>query len=277
MKRKIVMIFSMICFLLAPVVVINSVEASNAEEIYYPAYYESIEEITKTNSVLDSVWDDLRYHGYFHYNYYHQYSWVTRDRMGNYTYSLGYYYDYVALLFKGHNPPWGCGNHHYLIDFYGDDIKDAYIYNQTSYNKHDFVFLWACGTARFYPSWWCETCQAYTGMPYSWTRDNNMALDGYTETYDDDDETFLGWSWGSPNFVNAEGCKAGKSYGDFVELFYENLMQHNKNVKDALDSAAVAVFAGAISFANSPPRTGVYIEGDYSYLKVYGNGDQVLP
>ncbi|MCW4008129.1 MAG: hypothetical protein NWF09_05520 [Candidatus Bathyarchaeota archaeon] len=132
---------------------IHAANGANASEVYYPAYLDSINEITRSNQVCEAIHQYFGYYGYFTYWKFWKYSEVTRDRMGSQTLSLGYYYDLVALFFKGHDVPWGCGSHYALLGYNGEYIQDAYIYTKTIYGKHDFVFLWACGTAHSYPSW----------------------------------------------------------------------------------------------------------------------------
>jgi hypothetical protein len=104
-----------------------------------------------------------------------------------------------------------------------------------------------------------------------------LALDGYTETGDNSPEVFLGWHWGSPDFLHTYGCKEGYDYGSFAASIFKYLLQQNENVKDALDHASRDVFTNCPSFLFSPPRNGIWLYGNMSYLRVYGNGDVRLP
>jgi hypothetical protein len=256
---------------------VDVAKGANACEVYYPAYLDSMPEITRSGQVCSAIYDYFKYYGFFQYWQYWKYDDVTRALMGSQTLALGYYYNFVALFFKGHDVPWGCGSHYALLGYNGEYIQDAYIYTKTIYGKHDFVFLWACGTAHSYPSWYCSNCQAWTGHCYCWTRKNNLALDGYTETGDNSPEVFLGWHWGSPDFLHTYGCKEGYDYGSFAASIFKYLLQQNENVKDALDHASRDVFTNCPSFLFSPPRNGIWLYGNMSYLRVYGNGDVRLP
>ncbi|MEM3054163.1 MAG: hypothetical protein QXM52_00455 [Candidatus Bathyarchaeia archaeon] len=252
------------------------VKGANACEVYYPGHLDSVNEKSRSDQVCNAIYNYFRYYGFYQYWQYWKYSWVTRDLMGSQTLALGYYYSFVALFFKGHDVPWGCGSHYALLGYNGEYIQDAYIYTKTVYGSHDFVFLWACGTAHSYPSWYCSTDQAWTGHCYCWTRRNTLSLDGYTELWDYNPEVFLGWHWGSPNFVDTYGCKNGYDYGSFAASFFKYLLQQDKTVKEALDLASKEVFIGSPTFGNSPPRQGIWLYNDWSYLKIYGNGDVKL-
>jgi len=262
---------------------INFAKASNAEEIYVPYYQETSAEIQRAATILPIISNYFRDYGNYQYRQYWQLNFVTRSLMGSQQNGLGYYYDFVAILTKGHDVPWGCGMHYKLLDYYGVGIEDNYMYSNTIYGKHDFVFLWHCGTARSYwgtqYSYWCPTCYAYMGHCYCWQHNNQMSTDGYGSPSTSYPEVFLGFNWTSADFSRHDTyMKSGYDYGSFANIFYQKLLQSDKNVHQALDLAAQAVFINCYSFGGSPLRTGILgAEGQYSALKVYGNGNRGLP
>jgi hypothetical protein len=160
--KKIAILFLLLGMLFVPatqILNLGSVNASNAEEIYLPHVQpETVDEASRSGTVTSAISNYFATYGSYAYRQYFTSSLVTRSIMGSQANSLGYYYDFVAVLYKGHDVPWGCGNHYKLYDYTGTGVEDNYMYPNTLYGKHDFVFLWACGTTL---SYWGNSGQYY--------------------------------------------------------------------------------------------------------------------
>ncbi|MEM3704289.1 MAG: hypothetical protein QXX79_07740 [Candidatus Bathyarchaeia archaeon] len=91
---------------------VGVVKGANACEVYYPGHLDSVNEKSRSDQVCNAIYDYFRYYGFYQYWQYWKYSWVTRSLMGSQTLALGYCYSFVALFFKGHDVPWGCGSHY---------------------------------------------------------------------------------------------------------------------------------------------------------------------
>lgn len=194
-------------------------------------------------------------------------------------------YDYCAVFSKGHDTPWGeCGRHYQLLAHNGEGIQDADIIDETGYD-YDFVFLWHCGTANEYPGTVCSNLQCdgyneYRGHCYSWTKDNTLATDGYAETTDNGAEVFLGFVNASYNFKTGTNYDT-YDYGGFAATFYYYLVNLDRSVKSALNSASVDTLGA--SFDSSALYNGANVtvppfeDPFWSYLAIYGNGDLTLP
>lgn len=215
-------------------------------------------------------------YGSFDYLYNCQGASVTRDQIGSNADYCEDTYSYATVFFKDHDVPWSCGyNTHYkILDSNSEGAEDSLIiFGNTTANEHDFVFLWACGTAQI-KGGDCS-CGYGRGMPYCWLHDNTLADFGHNETTDSDTEVFLGFINWSLDFTTETGYDSC-NYGEFAVRFYGYLLENNYTVKEALNAASDDTL-GAQYFGDTDLCNGIDIGGLTSSLRVYGNGDLGLP
>lgn len=281
-------VLSLLSLSIPQLVSIKAVNASNSHIIWVPnneTGYEPDFEESYSSAVCEVIQYSIENYGDFQLDLIFHNTSVTEYTYLWYTDYCETYYDYCAVFSKGHDTPWGaCGRHYELKDYYGNGVRDADISDETG-SKHDFVFIWHCGTAHEYPRTRCynTTCDGYLeyrGHCYAWTHDNGLALDGYTETSDTGSEVFLGFINASYNF-KTETDYSDFDYGGFAAYFYYYLVNLDYTVKNALNSASVQTLG--CSFIDSDLYKGIDVtvppfEGTFwSRLAIYGNGDLTLP
>ncbi len=268
-KIGVLLLLSILVISLPQMMNLNVAKASNAAVTYCPNYLEEEDgENDRSIEVCDAIDSYLTNSGDFNDCYYYTWDDVTRNWIGFVADGLEDYYDYVAVFFKGHDTPWSCGSvtHYGIHDYNGARAEDSLIIcGNTTQGEHDFVFLWACGTAQWHPGGYCWSCGGGLGHVFSWTHDSTTSQSGYLYP-DTDDEVFLGWTWSSTNFVTPTNYN-GKDVGYFAIRFYYHLMQENDSVIDALNDAASDAYGDA-TFTECPLWGSLY---------VYGNGNQGLP
>lgn len=178
----------------------------------------------------------------------------------------------VAVFSKGHCTPWDPGQYHrQLLVIDGNNARDSqHIYPYTSQGKHRFVFLWHCGTAMSYPSQYDQ--YGWQGMPYCWTRNNNMAIQGYTSG--SGSHVFIGFHYWSHQFLDPTNY-GGFNYGDYCWYIFWNLLYYDLPVSAALDLAAQQAF-GQPSHTSTPMWYGETLgppgQQFWSCMRVLGNG-----
>jgi hypothetical protein len=198
--------------------------------------------------------------------------------MSSLSYCQSNYYNTVVYS-KGHEWTWGNSNHYQLIpnDYnsgQNNGVKDSYdIYPNTNLGTDRFVVLWHCGTAMAYPS--SQDSYGWYGMPYDFTHNNGMNLDGYGGSNLSGWYVFLGFINYSPEYLTGTGYQS-YNYGNFVTYFYMYLLQYHYSVNGALDAATRATTQYG-SFGAWPFHTGMYVNGLWSKCWVYGNGNLGIP
>lgn len=268
--------------------VIITVKGDNASVTYLPNPPPVLEDFDDVKEVLDAINYYIDTYGDFDYSPNEQESDVTRTAVGNLAYYVETNYDYGTVFYKGHSSHYTCDNgngnvHGFLMDYTGNEsgnIQDAYIWTKTINNKHDFIFIWSCGQASIdmydqFPGGYCSECSAGRGMNYAWEKITGMSDDGYDDP-DTGNNVFLGYNWSSPNF-DQETDHYSFNYGDFAEYFYKYLLQYDKTVIQALDSASWDTI-GDWYFADTDLRQGMEgLNNQITALKVFGNGNNGLP
>ena len=285
MKKTMIVTIEILCLLLSLYITtigavgVQKVEAENIRVVYCPTLEFDGLNASENNWSLDAceeIYDYLITYGDFSGGVYCVDTAVTRNNVGFYADYCEDYYDYTAVFFKGHGGISQCQNwqyHYNLIDTYNGSINDTVIISgNTTQNEHDFVFLWACRTSDIRGS--DCACGYARGMPYAWTHDSDLAPDGY-HSPDTDDEVFLGFVNGSPDFTRSTGYD-NYYYRDFAVAFYKYLLRDGESVNDALDSASQETI-GYSSFSVTELDDGYYVQGVLSRMRIYGNGNLGLP
>ena len=186
----------------------------------------------------------------------------------------------------------------------GDHSWDSMIYYYTGPNNSQwFQFIWtcSCGGIYFYwdenwpywpltsyPSGYYNTNTEYgfidpwyggglIGMPYAWTGNPYMSLDGYNSGYGQN--CYIGWENTSP-YILDQCHDSSTSYNNFyfVFFFYQYAMgqidSNFHNIHDSLDYAASQIYGQYTTFDECPYSTGWEITtGLWSRLNVLGNAN----
>jgi hypothetical protein len=258
-------------------------QASNAATVYAPNFwvndYDYRNELGYTSDCVYNIFSLFNSYG-LNYNYISniQNSTATAYNYASITQYSESYYTNVAVFSKGHCVPWGSyGYHRQLKDWNGNNLTDSgtqtapnyAIYPNTQGRTH-FVFLWHCGTAMYYPSW--QDSYGWVGFPYCWTRDNNMATDGY-DSYSGS-HVFLGYWYYSHQFLDSTNYLS-YDYGYYCVQVFTYLLQYGGTVSAALDYGAI-VALGCSSFPTCPLGYGETLgpPGNryFSYMQIFGNG-----
>lgn len=204
--------------------------------------------------------------------------------------------EFATLFYKGHvisgidcGVP-GCQFDHYGVYDWegtgwpdpGNYIMDYEIYSATggSTEKFDFVFLWACahGGNNFIGghsgshSW--GMCHSLMGETSA-----SMSDDGYADP-DGSGRCFISFDGISINFKNVTRYSS-YNYGDFAEKFYYYALQ-GYSINDALDRATLDTH-NLYYYSQCQlyyPTQGYWMDyptSIYSYMRVWGDGDLVIP
>jgi len=260
---------------------IITAQASNAAVLYAPNYWvdgvDYGDELTYTSQCVNSIMSLFCTYGYnYGWIYNCQNTYATVSAYCSNTQYAESNYDKCAIFTKGHIAPWGadqrppsgCGDHFALLDHYGNRVRDCYEVFPNTQGKHRFAWIWHCGTAFSYPSW--QDGDGWTGMPYCWTRNPSMALQGYYSNTGS--HVYLGFCYYSHQFRDPTGY-AGHDYGYFAVRVFTYLLQYHYSVSTALDLASQDAF-NQPSYTGTPLFYGEYIgnPSQYSFMCVYGNG-----
>ena len=276
-------LISLLILMVAATTGIQAVKASNAALLFTPNYISGDPpgEASYSDSVANMV-----YYYFYTYGSNYAYTYNCEDSaatVSNYMSCLSYAQNnfYNSVIYsKGHEVPFGDGNHYEILDHNAADLTDyPDVFDSTGASDR-FVFLWHCGTAMSYPTWW-DTWNGggYPGMAFDFTHDNSMSHNGYGSGADTGVYVFLGFIYYSQEYLTGTSYQS-YNYGDFVTIFYQYLLQYHYSVSSALDAAAILTL-GSSNFGNSALHTGIVtggVCGTYdSYMVVYGDGNLRIP
>jgi hypothetical protein len=262
----------------------TTVKASNSAVVYAPNYWwDGVDygnELGYTSYTVSYIFNLFCTHGsnyYWIYNCQNS-SAIVSEYSDNTDYAENNF-DSCAVFTKGHEipwgadnrPPYGCPDHFELKDHYGNNVRDSYDIYPYTQGKHHFVWIWHCGSAMSYRSW--QDGDGWTGMPYCWTRDNNMALQGYYSN--SGTHVYLGFCYYSHQFLDPTGYY-GWNYGYFARRVFTYLLQYDYSVSTALDHASQDAF-NQPSYTGTPLYNGEWIgnPSKFSFMCVYGNGQSL--
>ena len=175
-------------------------------------------------------------------------------------------------------------------------ISDSEIRSVTGAKNH-FTFLWVCTMAELYNedgSCYNATPQAPEeadltyinpngiGMPYAWTHDSDMSLDGYDRP-DSGSYCYIGFHDASPDLTTV-GFGSSRTYEQFAMSFYNYLYGMGFSVNNALDWATKEMNDPYVtSFRNTQLYNGYDHPGmentteHMCTMHVFGNGNMVMP
>jgi hypothetical protein len=204
-------------------------------------------------------------------------------------------HDFATVLYLGHGMlekiP---GSNHYRYYIYEQApgyllqthepvrIYDYQIYEYTVDNHH-FVFLWACvqgneaGNSTLTPH----------GMPYAWTRQENLSPDGYGDDDipgepDSKPYAFIGFEKASPMLSQMMGL-GNNIYRNWLLFFYYFAL-NGYTINGALDAASESVGCDqGWDDQDNPLSEGEnywwWLDDDYHWgrMRIYGNGGIYLP
>jgi hypothetical protein len=185
---------------------------------------------------------------------------------------------------------------HYKYYAYGGaaySVFDRYLYPYTSYGTHQFVFQYTCAQAQqvgWYDYDWQDEWGGYyvgTGavaFAHAWTHQDDSILsnNGYANP-DTTSYCYIGFGvdWSKPL---CDYAADGITYGDFVKIFYQRLLQYGDTINDALDAASSSVWGEGYTFGDTVLYNGYtdYLPYPfYNYfsgcMRVFGNGYNVIP
>ncbi|XHH07506.1 MAG: hypothetical protein ACFCUE_07915 [Candidatus Bathyarchaeia archaeon] len=276
------LILSLFCSLQS----VSDAQASNASVVYCPNPPPELEtgENTYSLQIANIIDYYIQTQGDFQFHTNEQGSSVTRTQMGYLTHYCETNHNFATVFYKGHSSNYICvggQKHSFLMDYTGqaaNNIQDAYIWTNTILNRHDFVFLWTCGMAAadMFPGGYCSGCGGGRGMCYSWMKITGISSDGYNYPTTTTQHVFLGFNWSSPNYKSQTGYLTW-DYGGFAAHFYKYVLEEEKSVNQALDSTSWLTM-NTWYFDDTPLYEGLLgLEGQYTALKVFGNGNRGLP
>lgn len=226
-------------------------------------------EIWLSTQTCDAIHDMISAYGDNDLNYFYLNS-TSNLRWGLTINTLKTNTNHATIFSKGHCVPWGddnippygTGDHFALLDHDGDYAEDNdHIYAYSSGNENYFVFIWHCGTALSYPS--AEDDDGYYGMPYAFTRDNDMDWYGSSGDY-----VVMAWDWQSPQFesqVSWQYPNYNWTYAHYAYLVFDYLCD-GYSIGESVNY--VSWYLGTCSF---------YDSGEWGELIGWGNGYLDLP
>ncbi|MEM3055302.1 MAG: hypothetical protein QXM52_06330 [Candidatus Bathyarchaeia archaeon] len=158
-------------------------------------------------------------------------------------------------------------------------ILDSEIGLRTVNGRHDFVFLWSCGTANEAQIGGISGTHTW-GMAASWLKGTSLSLNGYIYP-DGSRHCFIGWQYYSMPFINSTGYNT-YTYGDFVKRFYYYVLIQGKTIKVALDRASQDCFGGKYfseikiyqGWWQYFPEQNLWL---FNKIRVWGDGNMTLP
>ena len=115
-------------------------------------------------------------------------------------------------------------------DHFAANISASNISEAIDLQKHDFVFLWVCGSAQNNTS---------NGLAAAWTQRTTLSPDGYGDP-DHEDQVYIGF-WGFSPQINNHTAFEEDETGPlqyWIERFYYYALTEPRSVKDALDQAS---------------------------------------
>jgi hypothetical protein len=215
-------------------------------------------------------------------------SLTTQSEMLSVTYSQEQNYGWNTALYIGDSifpsnqypgPPQNLWLYPNDYDITHQQIWDFYIDMATGQGTHYFVFLWSCGSANFIGAGQPTQYGQAWGMAYCWTKKDGgmISSDGYGNPWGS--ATFIGFQYGSPNLDQKDpNYPNGGTYSTFLQRFYYWAVQQHRPINDALNRAAQDISGNPQATLQSLKlKTGYYVQGLWSYIRVFGNGNMVIP
>jgi hypothetical protein len=237
----------------------------------------------------------IRYYFSLTGDYIYLENYCGEDTQNTLVYSVANYletypYDFATIFYKGDGvyiepynfPYYDCHNHTVLYDNDGgahtDRVYDAGVGLRTVNGRHDFVFLWSCGTANEEqiggisgPNTW--------GMAASWLKKTDLSLDGYDDP-DYSDHAFLGWQYFSKPFTDYTGHYS-YTYKTFATMFYYYALVKGYTINQALNQASLNYIGKAFEQSTiykgwweNFPGMGGWL---FNQFRVWGDGTMKLP
>ncbi|MGB9914938.1 MAG: hypothetical protein ACPLIG_03610 [Candidatus Bathyarchaeales archaeon] len=249
---------------------------------------------TEAQATIDGC-ASIRYYFFLTGRYAYLENYCGANTQNYYVYSVANYletypYDFATAFYKGHStylPPNSrlnpcVHNHTVLYDNDGgadtDLIWDKEIGLRTVNHRHDFVFLWSCGTANEAQIGGINGTHTWE-MAASWLKRTNLNLTGYT-TPDGSRHCFIGWQYASKPFSQSTGYLS-YTYQIFASMFYYYATYGGYTINGALDRAS-RNYLGC-PFVNSTIYQGwweYFPEQNVTLLckiRVWGDGSMSLP
>lgn len=246
-------------------------------------------ESNRVENVLYSIETNFNNHGYENVSNFFG-AETQRDPFYNSVDYCESNYDFTTVFYKGDAYYMNLTHPHNHTLLYDDDgpignftdwIFDYDIYDKLSSCTHDFVFLWACGTA----NWIGGFTEDYSwGMAASWFNTTDLSEDGYDDP-DPGFNVFIGFENFSKPFLEPTNYSSF-DYGNFASYFYYYALVYNQtaggrnSINDALNFAALDTMGKSFS------QTILY--GGYTYthtdnstwqsrMRIFGNGNITIP
>jgi hypothetical protein len=168
------------------------------------------------------------------------------------------------------------GLHFYILDDNGSPTYDYVVHSWTSNRRTRFALIWSCWQAFEIGGFHDETVYGPYGMPHAWLHTTSLNYDGYLVP-DGSGYSYIGWYRRAPHLrLEIEGAvRAGYH---FLLNFYSQAF-HGCTIRQALDYATDAVWGdqGWTTFYQCPFYIGFYLEGYWTCMMVYGDGNLILP
>ena len=128
---------------------------------------------------------------------------------------------------------WGHGYYNYY-DSEGTEITPYAISSAMSYyTNHYFILMWTCNLAAAGPS---------SGFPYAWTKNYDMAENGYVSP-NDCDQCFIGFTGASPALSYQSFRYYSTLAKNFIISFYDFAVNYGYSVHDSLNEASLDRFS----------------------------------
>jgi hypothetical protein len=272
--NSILLILCMLCTSIPILAYTPTAEATNAVTIYAPNYYDPRVDLPAEMAyttqcatyIYNLFWLTGRYSWRYAGNNADVNDYITNIQIAENN------YDKVAVFTKGHIAPWGNGAYYSLIANSGNTVRDAQDIFPLTKGKTAFAWIYHCGTAMSYPSTY-NAAYGWSGMPYAWTRNNAMTLNGYNSY--SGSQVYIGFANASPQFLEQTGY-AGQDHGYFCAQTFSYLIQ-GYSTSDALDKASYDAF-GVQYFTQTHLYNGRWVympafqQSFLSFMVVYGNG-----
>jgi hypothetical protein len=153
------------------------------------------------------------------------------------------------------------------------DLVDNQVYPNTGSGNHYFVFWWSCASANYIGSGSPSPWQ----LAYCWTHKDSSQLssDGYNSP--SGSACYIGFQYASPALDSVDPF-AWANYGAFVSDFYYCAAQSHLSIKASLDASAQYITSNPYwTLRNLQLYQGYYYQGWFCYIKVFGNGNMVIP
>lgn len=161
----------------------------------------------------------------------------------------------------------------YIENNDGGLVYDLNIYNYSPTMQVRLAVIWAChsgdviGGTNYYD--YLPPLTLQYGMPNAWLHTTSLSNDGYANP-DSGRVCFIGFHEAAPKMTNNPPLLA--SIGDWIRDFYEDALQFNETVNQALDDASITIWR--CGFQNCILRQGyLSVDGVKSWMVVYGDGN----